>query len=61
MKKLFPNPQQNACQKYLGSLTVSFNLQETIANNIELNSNTYVASLDSPKAFDHVWHDSLFS
>ena len=26
--KTFPNPQQNAYQKYLGSLTVSFNLQE---------------------------------
>ena len=40
---------------------MSLNLQETIAYNTELNSNTYVASLDSSKAFDHVWHYSLFS
>ena len=25
-----------------------------------LNSDTYAASLDSSKAFDHVWHDGLF-
>ena len=35
--KTFSNLQQNAYQKYLGSLTVSFNLQETVANNTELN------------------------
>ena len=58
--KHFPNPQQNAYQKHLGALTVSFNLQETISHNTELNSDTYAASLDSSKAFDHVWHDGLF-
>ena len=47
-------------QKHLGALTVSFNLQETISHNTELNSDTYAASLDSSKAFDHVWHDGLF-
>ena len=59
--RIFPNPQQNAYQKYLGSLTVSFNLQETIAHNTELKSDTYAASLDSSKAFDNVWHDGIFS
>ena len=59
--KIFPSPQQNAYQKYLGSITVSFNLQETVAHNSELNADTYVASLDSSKAFDNVWHDGLFS
>ena len=59
--RIFPSPQQNAYQKNLGSLTVSFNLQETVAHNTELNSDTYVASLDSSKAFDNVWHDGLFS
>ena len=59
--KSFPNRQQNAYQKHLGSLTVSFHLQETIAHNTELKSGTYVASLDSSKAFDNVWHDGLFS
>ena len=44
----------------MGALTVSFNLQETISHNTELNSDTYAASLDSSKAFDHVWHDGLF-
>ena len=59
--KIFPKPEQNAYQKYLRSLTVSFNLQETVVHNTELNSDTYVASLNSSKAFDHVWHDELFS
>ena len=36
-------------------------MQETVAHNTELNSDTYVASLDSSKAFDHVWHDGLYS
>lgn len=58
--KHFPNSQQNAYQKQLGSLTVSFNLQETIAHNTELGSNTYAAFLDAAKAFDNVWHDGLF-
>ena len=40
---------------------MSFNLQETVAHNTELNSDTYVASLDSTKGFDNVWHDGLFS
>ena len=40
---------------------MSFNLQRTVAHNTELNSDTYVASLDSSKAFDNVWHDGLFS
>ena len=59
--KSFPNAQQNAYQKHLGSLTVSFNLQETIAHNLELGSDCYVAFLDASKAFDTVWHDGLFS
>ena len=44
----------------MGSITASFNLQETIAHNIELGSNCYVAFLDAAKAFDNVWHDGLF-
>ena len=59
--RIYPNPQQNAYQKYLGSLTVSFNLQETIAHNAELKSDTNAASSDSSKAFENVWHDGLFS
>ena len=58
--KTFPSPQQNAYQKHMGSITASFNLQETIAHNIELGSNCYVAFLDAAKAFDNVWHDGLF-
>ena len=58
--KHFQNPQKNAYQKHLGVLTVSFNLQETISHNTELYSDTYAASLDSSKAFVHVWHDGLF-
>ena len=44
----------------MGSITASFNLQETIAHNIELGSNCYVAFLDAAKAFDNVWHEGLF-
>ena len=44
----------------MGSITASFNLQGTIAHNIELGSNCYVAFLDAAKAFDNVWHDGLF-
>ncbi|MCG8035095.1 MAG: reverse transcriptase family protein, partial [Candidatus Thiodiazotropha taylori] len=58
--KKFPNLQQNAYQKHLGSLTVSFNLQETVAHNAELGSNSYSAFLDATKAFDNVWHEGLF-
>ena len=56
--KIFPNPQQNAYQKYLGSLTVSFNLQETIAYNTELNSYTDVASLVSGLFSKLYWESS---
>ena len=59
-EKSFPCPQQNAYQKHMGSITASFNLQETIAHNTELGSNCYVAFLDAAKAFDNVWHDGLF-
>ena len=59
-EKSFPSPQQNAYQKHMGSITASFNLQETIAHNTELGSNCYVAFLDAAKAFDNVWHDGLF-
>ena len=58
--KHIPNPQQKAYQKHLGALTVSFNLQETISHNTGLNSDTNVTSLDSSKAFNHVWHNGLF-
>ena len=58
--KHIPNLQQKAYQKHLGALTVSFNLQETISHNTGLNSDTNVASLDSSKAFNHVWHNELF-
>ena len=58
--KCFPSMQQNAYQKYLGSITASFNLQETIAHNVELGSTCYTAFLDAAKAFDNVWHDGLF-
>ena len=54
--KCFPSIQQNAYQKYLGSITASFNLQETIAHNVELGSTCYAAFLDAAKAFDNVWH-----
>ncbi len=56
----FPNKQQNGYQKHLDSVTVSFNLQETIAYNRELGSDSFVAFLDTAKAFDTVWHNGLF-
>ena len=59
--KLFPNPQQNAYQKNLGSLTASLNLQESIAHNLELGSECFVVFLDTSKAFDTVWHAGLIS
>jgi len=59
-KMLFPNPQQNGYQKHLGSITASFNLQETIWHNRELGSDTFVAMMDAASAFDGVWHTGLF-
>ena len=59
--KMFPNPQQNAYQKNLVSLTASFNLQELIAHTLELGSECFVVFLDTSKAFDTVWHAGLFS
>ncbi|MES9883665.1 MAG: reverse transcriptase family protein [Sedimenticola sp.] len=59
--KRFPCPQQNAYQKLLGATTVSFNLQETVAHNRELSSDTFAAFLDTSKAFDNVWHYGLFT
>ncbi|MES9879586.1 MAG: reverse transcriptase family protein, partial [Sedimenticola sp.] len=59
--KSFPNGQQNGYQKNLDSITTSFTLQETIAYNRELGSDSYVAFLDTAKAFDTVWHNGLFA
>ena len=59
-RKCFPNRQQNAYQKQKGSLTTSFNLQETIASNTEYGSPSYVALLDTSGAFDNVRHPALF-
>ena len=44
----------NAYQKHLGSLTVSFNLQETTTHTLELGSDCCVAFLDASK------HSTLF-
>ena len=55
----FPNPQQQGFQPSLGSITASFNLQETIFHNIEHGSPVYVAFLDTQKAFDTVWRHGL--
>lgn len=55
----FPNAQQQGFQPKLGSLTVSFNLQETIFHNFELGSLVYVAFLDTHKAFNTVWRHGL--
>jgi len=54
-ESVFPNRQQQGFQKYLGCLTASFNLHETIFHNLELCSKVFVAFLDSRKAFDTVW------
>ena len=56
----FPNQQQNAYQSYLGPITVSFNLQETIAHSIEHGSKVFVYLMDTSGAFDNVWHNGLF-
>ena len=56
----FPDIQQNAYQPHVGSLTVSFNLQEAVHHNRELGNDTYVAFMDAASAFDSVWHDGLF-
>ena len=57
---MFPDPQQNAYQTYLGPISVSFNLQETIAHNIEHGSKVFVFLMDTSGAFDNVWHNGLF-
>jgi hypothetical protein len=59
VSKHFPNKQQQGFQKYLGCLTASFNLQETILHNVEQGNNVYVSFLDSTKAFDTVWRNGL--
>jgi len=58
--KQFPNKQQNAYQKQLGSLTTSFNLQEAVWHGIELGSEVYAAFLDTADAFDNVRNNALF-
>lgn len=55
----FPNCQQNAYQKHLGSLT-SFSPQGAINHNLESNMNVYAAILDTAGAFDYVKHNALF-
>ena len=55
----FPNQQQQGFQKYLGCLTASFNLHETIFYNLEMFSKVFIAFLDSKKAFDTVWRIGL--
>ena len=59
-KIAFPNRQQNAYQKCTGAITASFNLQEGIYQNNELNSNVYVCMLDTKQAFDTVVLDGVF-
>ena len=56
----FPCKQQQGFQKELSSITVAFNLHETIYSVIELNSIAYVAFLDIRKAFDTVNNSMLF-
>ena len=58
--KRFPNPQQNAYQQNLGSITASFNLQETIAYNLELGSKVFICTLDTKQAFDSLWLAGIF-
>ena len=55
----FPNVQQQGFQKGIGCQTASFNLQETIHDNLEQHSRIFTAFLDIKKAFDTVWHDAL--
>ena len=55
----FPSRQQNGFVKGFGCTTASFQLQETIYHNLELNSKVFVAFLDSSKAFDTVWRKGL--
>jgi len=57
----FPCAQIQGFRKQLSCMTASFNLQETIYQQIEGNSNVYVGMLDQTAAFDVVWHDVLFA
>ncbi len=57
----FPCQQQQGFQKQLGSLTVSFNLHETLYHTVERNGKAYAALLDIRKAFDTVSHSGLIS
>jgi len=51
--------QQQGFQRNVSCVTTTFNLQETIYHNVELNNKVYVAFLDTKKAFDTVWHNGL--
>lgn len=55
----FPCKQQQGFQAGLSCLNASFNLHETLFHNIEQGSTTFVAFLDSRKAFDTVWRHGL--
>ncbi|MES9884793.1 MAG: reverse transcriptase family protein, partial [Sedimenticola sp.] len=55
----FPSPQQQGFQKGMSCTTAAFNLQETLQYNIDNNSSTYAALIDTRKAFDTVWHHGL--
>jgi len=57
----FPCAQQQGFRKQLSCMTATFNLQETIYQQIEGNSNVYVGTLDQKAAFDVVWHHGLFA
>jgi hypothetical protein len=56
----FPSTNQQAYQESLCSILASFEVQETICYNLERQSKTYLALIDSSSAFDLVWHNGLF-
>ena len=57
---IFPDPLQFAYQQQLSCIHASFTVQETINFNVENGSLVFIATLDSVKAFDVVWHMALF-
>ena len=55
-----PHPLQFAYQKGQGCIQASFFLRETIYHYLKRGSKVYACLLDSSKAFDTVWMDSLY-
>lgn len=51
---------QGAGVKKVSCLHTSLLLKEVVANNCEKDRETYIAFLDTKKAFDTVWHGGLF-